>query len=80
MPDQFDKVKAVGIAALFTIAIAAVAAGLQFTSTVDWSGFGIFGPAVALAIGTGGSWLLAFLKKEFRGYGTKRAPQLTKED
>lgn len=74
---MFDKIKVIGIAALFTVVIAVIGAILEFSSTVDWSGFGVFGPAIGLAIGTGGAWLLGYMKKEFSGYGTSENPSIT---
>jgi hypothetical protein len=73
---MFDKIKAIAKAFAFTVILAAIAAGLEFTNAVDWTGFGIFGPAIGLAVGTGGAFLLGYAKKEFTGYGTTKTPQI----
>ena len=78
--DTFDKVKAIFKAFIFFVLLAALAAALKFTDTVDWTGLGVFGPAAGLAIGTGLAALIGYVKKEFTGYGTVENPQLTKEN
>lgn len=74
--DMFDKVVIVAKAFLWAVLLAAVAGALQFSGTVDWAGMGIFGPALGIAAGTGLATLLARLKKEESGYGTKQNPQI----
>lgn len=78
-PDMFDKVKALVIAFVFTAILAGISAVLEYSSTVDWNGLGSFGPVLGLAVGTGGAALIAYVKKEFSGYGTKENPQIPKE-
>jgi hypothetical protein len=72
----FDKIKAILVAFALAVLLAALAAALKFTETVDWSGLGVFGPAVGLAAGTGVAALIGYVKKEFTGYGTKQNPQI----
>ena len=74
--DMFDKVKAIVIAFVFTAILAGISAVLEYSSTIDWTGLGIFGPVLGLAIGTGGAALIAYFKKEFTGYGTKEKPEI----
>ena len=78
--DTFDKVVVVFKAFLWAMLLAAIAAALQFSGTVDWSGMGVFGPTLGIAVGTGLSALLARLKKEESGYGTKKNPQIPGEN
>jgi hypothetical protein len=80
MPDDmFDKVKVIVRLFLITVVLAGVAAALKYSETVDWTGLGIFGPTIGLAVGTGLAALAAYVKKEFSGYGTPQNPQITKE-
>lgn len=76
---MFDKVRAVGITFVFTVLLYGSQAGLDFLNTVNWAGFGPSGPFLGLMIGTGGAWFISWFKKEYKGYGTKRNPKLTKD-
>lgn len=78
--DTFDKVVIIVKAFIYMVVLAALAAALEFSGTVDWTGLGVFGPALGLAIGTGLAAALAYAKKELSGYGTKQNPQIPKEN
>lgn len=57
------KVKKLGIFAGFTVALAALAAILEFSGTVDWSGLGLFGPGIGLAVSAGLARAIAWVTK-----------------
>jgi len=62
--DTFDKIKAIFVAFLWAVILAALAAALEFTGSVDWTGLGTFGPFLGIAIGTGLATLVGYVKKE----------------
>lgn len=66
---MFDKVKELGKGFMAAATVGATAGVLEYSDTVDWDGFGLYGPAAALIVGTGGQWFLGWFKKETRGYG-----------
>lgn len=57
------KVKAVAVTFGFFVASAGATAALEFSDTVDWQGFGIFGPAIGAAVATGLAWVVAYVKR-----------------
>lgn len=59
MNPLFDKVKIV----MYGTLVAALGAGIAYLNDVDFAQFGVFGPAIGLAIGAGLGWL----KKETSG-------------
>lgn len=57
------KVKALAIAFGFAVAAAGTTAALEFTGSIDWSGWGIFGPGIGSAVTAGLTWLVAYVKR-----------------
>lgn len=57
------KVKAIGVNFGWYMGAAVITAILEFSDTVDWNGFGIFGPAIGLAVAGGLDWLTSYFKR-----------------
>lgn len=60
---QIAKVKALAIAFGFFVAAAGTTAALEFTNTIDWAGWGIFGPGIGSVVTAGLTWLVAYVKR-----------------
>lgn len=75
---MFDKIKAIAKTFYATMALAALTAGIQYSSDVDWPSFGPLGIIAGVAVGTGLATGVGYFKKELSGYGTADEPKLTK--